>query len=154
MIILAELGETEAALLLQRPWEAVLQTRRVVVVDLCYNVEGKQVLNDVCVRRKHANQDHVDSLRAYGTQKLHDCDQEHRDASVPATSAIESEFHHVDSLLDLTLDGQVQNDGAKVAGHEDRETDLQQLVLLDVSNFAGVLLVIICILFVQDAGQA
>ena len=119
MIILAKLGEAEAALLLQCAWEAVLQTRRVVVVDLCDNVEGKQVLNDVCVLRKHANQDHVDSLRAYGTQKLHDCDQEHGDASVPAASAIKSEFHHVDSLLDLTLDGQVQNDGTKVAGHKD-----------------------------------
>jgi hypothetical protein len=55
MIILAELGKAEAALLLQCAWKAVLQTRRVVVVDLCYNVEGKQVLNDVCVLRKHAN---------------------------------------------------------------------------------------------------
>ena len=154
MIILAELGEAEAALLLQRAWEAVLQTRRVVVVDLCYNVEGKQVLNDVCVLRKHANQDHVDSFRAYGSQKLHDCNQEHRDACFPAASAVESEFHHVDSLLDLTLDGQVQNDCAKVACHEDRETDFQQLILLDISNFAGVLSAIIYILFVQDAGQA
>jgi hypothetical protein len=100
-------------------------------------------LNDVCVLRKHANKDHVDSLCANSSQKLHDCDKEHGDASVPAARAVESEFHHVNSLLDLTLDGQVQNDGAKVASHEDRETDLQQLILLDVSNFAWVCLFII-----------
>lgn len=154
MIILAKLGEAEPALLLQSKWETVLQTLCVIVIDLCYNVEGQQVLNDICILRKHANQDHVDSLCAYGTQKLHYCNQEHGDASVPAARAVQSKLHHVDSLLDLTLDGQVQNDGAEVAGHEDRETDFQQLILLDISNFGGVLLVVIFILFVQDAGQA
>jgi hypothetical protein len=47
MIILAELGEAESALLLQCGREAVLQTLIVVVIDLCYNVEGQKVLNDI-----------------------------------------------------------------------------------------------------------
>ena len=88
MIILAELGEAESALLLQGAWETVLQTLRVVVIDFCDNVERKQVLNDILILWRHANQDHVDSLCANGTQKLHDCNKEHRNASVPASCAV------------------------------------------------------------------
>jgi len=55
MVILAELGEAKSALLLQCGREAVLQTLIVVVIDLCYNVEGQKVLNDICILRKHAN---------------------------------------------------------------------------------------------------
>lgn len=153
MIILAELGEAESTLLLQGSWEAVLQTLRVVVVDLCDNIECQQVLNDILILWRHANQDHIDSLSAYGTHQLHDCNKEHRDASVPAARAVKSEFHHVDCLFYLTLDGQVQNDSAKVAGHEDPETDLQQLILLDFSLFAWVRLIIVFLLMRQNAGQ-
>ena len=49
MIILAELGEAESALLLQCAGKAVLQTLCVVVIDLCYNAECQQVLNDIFV---------------------------------------------------------------------------------------------------------
>ena len=125
MIILAELGKAEGPLLLQCSWEAIFETIRVEVINFCYNVECQQILNDVCIRRKHADEDHVNSLCAYGAQKLHDSNQEHGDASVPASRAVKSEFHHINSLLDLTLDGQVQNDSAKVPGNEDRKTDFQ-----------------------------
>ena len=153
MIILAELGEAESALLLQGAWKAVLQTLRVVVIDLCDNIERQQVLNDILILRRHANQDHVDSLCAYGTQKLHDCNKEHGDTSIPAARAVQSKFHHVYRLFNLTLDGQVQNDGAKVAGNEDPETDLQQLIFLDFSDFAWVCLFIVFLLMRKDAGQ-
>ena len=45
MIILAELGEAETALLLQCAGIAVLQTRRVDVIDLCYKEEYRKAHN-------------------------------------------------------------------------------------------------------------
>jgi hypothetical protein len=55
MVILAELGEAESALLLQCGREAVFKTFIVVVINLCYNVEGQKVLNDLCILSKFAN---------------------------------------------------------------------------------------------------
>ena len=88
MIIIAELGEAETTLLLQCTRKAVVQTFSVKIVDLCDNLEGQQTLNDIQILRRHANKDHIDSLYAYGTQKLHKCNEEHGDTSIPAARAV------------------------------------------------------------------
>jgi hypothetical protein len=88
IIIIAEHGEAERALLLQCVCKAVLQTLRVVVVDLCNNVENQQALKNIHILRRHANNYHVNSLYANGNKDLHECNQNHRDASVPAARAV------------------------------------------------------------------
>jgi hypothetical protein len=65
---------------------------------------------------------------------LHNSDREHGNAPFPAACAIESEFHHLDSLFHLTFNVEVQYQSADVAGHNDEETDFHKFIAFLLLN--------------------